>query len=425
MSGGPATGRSERLTLAEVVRAALPVYIQHHRLQPHHWKVLRAIMACRTPQLGGHLYQCGHCGKEHFVPHSCRNRHCPSCQGINSTDWLARQAEVLLPIPYFHLVFTLPHDLNPLIQQNQAKLYDLLFATASATPLEFGRNNLQAQIGVTAVLHTWSQTLLDHYHLHCIVTGGGLRLDGLGWKSAPAHWLFPVRALSVVFRAKFRDGLRALFDAGQLEFHGQLQPLSQHYQFDRLLRAVTRPKWVVYAKRPFPGAKAVLAYLSRYTHRVGITNHRIRALDSQHQTVTFDYKDYADASHHKLMTLGWDEFLRRFRLHLLPARFVKNPPLRPARKSSPPCQDRPSSRGAANPDRCLPFFSPGRRRHGHSCASQSELPLLSSTRSPTAPRHPSLAHPRPAHPDRHLMTPPVLHPPLTVPTLAFVVLLSG
>lgn len=312
-----------QVTLAEVLQAGLPAYAAKHSLPLQHWKTLRAIMACRTPALGGHLYQCRHCGKEHFVPHSCRNRHCPTCQAANSVDWMAKQAEVLLPIPYFHLVFTLPHDLNPLIQQNQTSLYDLLFAAAAATLLEFGRNHFRAQIGVTAVLHTWSQTLFDHYHLHCIVTGGGLRPDSLEWKAAAAHWLFPVRALSVVFRAKFRDGLRALYDSGKLEFHGQLQPLAQPGRFAQLVRGVARKKWVVYAKRPFPGAKAVLAYLSRYTHRVGLTNHRLRGCDEQRQTVTFDYKDYAYGSRHKLLTLDLEEFIRRFRLHLLPNRFVK------------------------------------------------------------------------------------------------------
>ena len=320
---GPREASGAGLTLAEVLRAGMPAYTAQHRLPLHHWKALRAILACRTAALGGHHYQCRHCGAEHFVPHSCRNRHCPTCQGATSADWLAKQADVLLPIPYFHLVFTLPHDLNPLIQQNQAALYDLLFATASATLLEFGRNNLQAQVGVTAVLHTWSQTLLDHYHLHCIVTGGGLRLDGTGWKLVPAHWLFPVRALSVVFRGKFRDELRARFDAGKLEFHGQLQSLADAQAFDALLHTIARKKRVVYAKRPFPGAKAVLAYLSRYTHRVGITNHRLRALDVERQTVSFEYKDYADQARKKLMTLTLEEFLRRFRLHLLPERFVK------------------------------------------------------------------------------------------------------
>jgi hypothetical protein len=279
-------------------------------------------MSCRTAALGGHHYRCSNCGLEHFVPHACRNRHCPTCQSVNSLDWLEKQSELLLPIPYFHLVFTLPHDLNPLIQQNEARLYELLFASASATLLEFGCNRLDAQIGITAVLHTWSQTLLDHYHLHCIVTGGGLGSDG-SWKSVKPHWLFPVHALSLVFRGKFRDGLLALFDAGELEFHGQISTLAESKEFRRLVRGACRPKWTVYAKRPFAGPQQVLAYLSRYTHRVGISNRRILALDAAVRTVTFEYKDYADQASKKRMTLDLDEFIRRFRLHILPPRFVK------------------------------------------------------------------------------------------------------
>ena len=311
------------LTLAEVLRAGIPRYTREHRLPAHQWKVLRALMACRTSALGGHHYRCRHCGKEHFVPHSCRNRHCPACQGANGFDWLDKQAEVLLPIPYFHLVFTLPHELNPLIQQNRARLYALLFDSVSATLLEFGRNNLHAQIGVTAVLHTWSQTLLDHYHLHCIVTGGGLRLNGQGWQGTSPHWLFPVRALSKVYRGKFRDALRGLHAEGKLEFHGQLQPLAHSGRFEALLQQAAAKDWVVYAKRPFAGPEAVLAYLSRYTHRVGITNRRLLALDPVAQTVAFAYKDYADDSRKKVMTLALPEFIRRFLLHILPERFVK------------------------------------------------------------------------------------------------------
>jgi hypothetical protein len=318
----PAAGGAS-LTLADVLRAGMPQHTRAHRLPFHHWKVLRAIMACRTSALGGHHYQCRHCGKDHFVPHSCRNRHCPSCQGANGYDWLDRQAGQLLPIPYFHLVFTLPHEFNHLIQQNRAKIYDLLFDTVSATLLKFGRNHLKAQIGVTTVLHTWSQTLLDHYHLHCIVTGGGLRLDGHGWQKTSRHWLFPVRALSKVFRGKFRDGLCQLHATGQLEFHGQLQSLAAPGQFENLQRQACAKNWVVYAKRPFAGPDAVLAYLSRYTHRVGITNRRLLALDPATQTVVFGYKDYADDSRKKAMTLALSEFIRRFRLHILPERFVK------------------------------------------------------------------------------------------------------
>lgn len=224
--------------------------------------------------------------------------------------------------PYFHLVFTLPHTLNSLIRQNQARCYDLLFASASATLLEFGRRELNAQLGVTTVLHTWSQTLFDHYHLHGIVTGGGLREDGT-WAATPPHWLFPIRALSAVFRGKFRAGLQRLFHEGKLEFHGQLELLARPETFARLLATAVRKKWVVYAKRPFAGPEVVLAYLARYTHRVGITNHRILALDPAAGTVRFAYKDYADGSRQKTLTLACTEFVRRLQLHLLPERFVK------------------------------------------------------------------------------------------------------
>ena len=189
------------MLLAQVLRAGLPAYARAHRLPPHHWKILNAIQVCRTPLLGGHQYQCAHCHCAHFAPHACGNRHCPTCQGINSQHWLSAQAGQLLTIPYFHLVFTLPHSLNPLIGQNQKALYDLLFASAVETLLSFGRHNLGAQLGVTAVLHTWSQTLRDHYHLHCIVSGGGPALEGRRWVRSRADYLFPVGALSTVFRA--------------------------------------------------------------------------------------------------------------------------------------------------------------------------------------------------------------------------------
>ena len=323
MTGCSRAGQAKSITLGEVVRAALPDFSQTHRLPVHHWKVLRALGACHTPALGGHHYRCTHCGKEHFVPNSCGNRHCPSCQKVNSAQWLEHQVEHLLPIPYFHVVFTLPHQLNPLIQHNQEQLYSLLFSSATATLLEFGRNNLQATLGVTAVLHSWSQNLLDHYHLHCVVTGGGLSLDGKRWISTSPKWLFAVEALSIVFRAKFRDGLKQLFEKGELQFPSSQPGLSDPIEFARWLSGVCSPGWVVYTKRPFAGPQAVLAYLCRYTHRVAITDSRIEALDLQARTVTFRYKDYAHESQVRSMTLTLVEFLRRFCLHILPPRFVK------------------------------------------------------------------------------------------------------
>ncbi len=292
-------------------------------LPTHHWRILRALLACRTPALGGHRYRCQKCGQTHFVPHSCRNRHCPVCQGHAAHEWLAQQERALLPVPYFHLVFTLPHVLNPLIQQNQRVLYNLLFQAATQTLLEFGQSRYGVQLGVTAVLHTWSQTLLDHYHLHCIVTGGGLSPDGTNWVSTPPPYLFAVRALSAVFRGKFCAGLAQCYADGQLQFHGKMSALAQARLYKALLRQAVRTKWVVYAKRPFAGPRQVLAYLSRYTHRVAVSPKRLLNLDLQSQTVTFAWKDYADDSKYKTMRLELKEFVRRFCLHLLPERFVK------------------------------------------------------------------------------------------------------
>lgn len=316
------TAEAHGLTVAAVLRVGLPDYARTHRLPPQHWRALRAIQACRTPALGGHLYQCSQCEEPRFVPHSCRNRHCPTCQGAEGYAWLEHQRAALLPVPYFHLVFTLPHGLNPLIQQNQAACYRLLFAAAAATLRAFGRQQLHAQLGFTLVLHTWGRTLHDHYHVHGIVTGGGLRADG-SWAGTPAHWLFPVRALSAMFRGKFRAGLQELYRTGHLGFHGSIQSRARPAEFAALVATVTKTPWVVYAKRPFAGPATVLAYLARYTHRVGLTNQRLRALDATARTVSFAYKDYADGEHAKSMTLSCDEFIRRLCLHVLPAHFVK------------------------------------------------------------------------------------------------------
>ena len=314
MTSSPTLGQVLREAITSSTAAVL-------RLSPPQWKSVRALAACRTSALGGQLFHCTACQREHFVAHSCRNRHCPQCQGTQAADWLEQQERALLPIPYFHLVFTLPHSLNGLIRQNRPALFKLLFAAASQTLGEFGEGRLKAQIGMTAVLHTWSQTLLDHYHLHCIVTAGGVALDGTRWVSSSAHYLFPVQALSLMFRGKFLAGLKALFDAAQLEFHGQLAALAKPSQFAALVREAAAPEWVVYAKRPFAGPKQVLAYLSRYTHRVAISNRRLISADGQH--VTFAYKDYTDAAKQKTMTLSTEEFVRRFCLHVLPERFVK------------------------------------------------------------------------------------------------------
>ncbi len=317
-----AAAEPQRLTLACVLSAALRL-LPRPSLCAHVWKVINALLACRTPLLGAHRYRCKDCHKDHLVPHSCRNRHCPNCQSAQAADWLERQKLCLLPVPYFHIVFTLPHVLNALIAQNRKVMHDLLFDCVSATLLEFGQNRFKVRVGITAVLHTWSQTLMDHHHLHCIVTGGGLTADGTAWQGVSGGYLFPVKALSKVFRAKYRDGLQALFEQGKLQFHGQLAALADERQFQALKRQALGKDWVVYAKRPFAGPEQVLGYLSRYTHRVAISNARLITLDRQALTVTFGYKDYAKGAQRKVMTVGLGEFLRRFCLHILPLRFVK------------------------------------------------------------------------------------------------------
>lgn len=306
-------------SLGQVLRVALEG--GRLKLPRRQRKILNVLAACGTGRLGGHRYRCERCGGEHFVAHRCGNRHCPNCQGGQAVEWLSRQEAVLLPITYFHVVFTVPHRLNALIRQNRRVMFNLLFESASRTLLEFGRNQLKAQIGITGVLHTWGQTLAEHYHLHCIVTGGGLALDGAGWVRASEHYLFAVRALSKVFSGKFRAGLRELYAHGKLEFHGKVKVLTEAGVFEKLLGKLKEQKWVVYAKRPFAGPRQVLEYLSRYTHRVAISNRRLLSLEDGR--VNFSYKDYSEGQRRKTMRLAVEEFVRRFCLHVLPERFVK------------------------------------------------------------------------------------------------------
>ena len=316
-----ATQTSNGLRLAAVLRDGI------HRLpvglSPHHWKVLRALLGCRTGVLGGEVCRCEECHCDHFEPFACRNRHCPDCQGNQARQWLEQQQECLLPVPYFHLVFTLPHVLNRLVGQNLASLGDLLFACATQTLLQLGRQRLGVELGLTAVLHTWGQSLVEHYHLHLIVTGGGLSVEG-SWKGVKnPHYLLPVRVLSKIFRAKFCEGLQRLYARDKLQFVGALAPLAQPHSFRALLRKATLTPWVVYAKRPFAGPATVLKYLSQYTHRVAISSRRLLTLDTQLHRVCFRYRDYADGHRMKTMTLDTGEFTRRFCQHILPRGFTK------------------------------------------------------------------------------------------------------
>jgi len=294
-----------------------------HRLAKVQQVALRAIAACRTAALGGHAETCPHCGVTRLRYHSCRNRHCPTCQTTARDRWLEARRTELLPIPYFHVVFTLPHALNPLAQGNPRVVYGLLFRAATETLLAFGRDprHLGGTSGVTAILHTWGQTLTQHLHLHCVVTGGALSRDGTRWIPAHQGFLFPVQALALVFRARYLEGLRRAHDAHRLTFAGGTTPLTDPATWRRFLHTLHAQAWVVYAKPPFGGPERVLAYLARYTHRVAITNHRL--VDLTDGRVRFHWKDYADQGRQKIMTLTAEAFLRRFLLHVLPTRFVR------------------------------------------------------------------------------------------------------
>ncbi len=311
--------------VADIIRQYGSSFIAKNRswLTWLHLRVLYAIEYCRTATLGGHLDRCSQCGHEAISYNSCRNRHCPKCQTNARDKWLAERSKELLPVSYFHAVFTLPHELSWLALQNKAVVYDLLFRTSTATLLEVARDpkHLGAEIGFLSVLHTWGQNLLHHPHIHCVIPSGGLSLDHQHWVHPRYPFFLPVKVLSRVFRGKFVAGLKEAFGQAKLVFPGSLQPLVQERAFYAFLRPLFRKDWVVYAKRPFGGPEHVLQYLARYTHRVAISNHRI--LSVADGKVTFRWKDYAHGSKQRKMTLDADEFLRRFMLHVLPRRFVR------------------------------------------------------------------------------------------------------
>jgi len=311
------------LEVADIVRAVGDAYRATHRLSVQQERVLEAIADCRTAALGGHTAQCDHCGALSIRYCSCRNRHCPKCQTLAKQRWLERQCADLLDIDYWHLVFTLPHELNPLAQGNPRVIYRLLFRAASQTLLEFGRNPrwLGGELGITMVLHTWGQHLDQHIHVHCVVTGGALSPDGERWIPAKPGFLFPVRALSAVFRAKYLEALAQAYQDAELHFAGSTAPLADPAAFAGWLARLKEHDWVVYAKPPFAGAQQVLAYLGRYTHRVAIANHRLVSFEDGQ--VRLRWRDYAHGNARKTMALSAEEFLRRFLLHTLPPGFVR------------------------------------------------------------------------------------------------------
>ena len=314
---------SSGLEVAHIFRLYGEEFRQNHRLCRVQLQAMRAIEDCRTAVLGGHLYRCEECGAEINVYNSCRNRHCPKCQSLEKERWLEKRRDELLPVPYFHVVFTLPEELNVLALGNPEVIYDLLFDSASRTLLEIAADpkHLGARLGILAVLHTWGQTLVLHPHLHCIVPGGGPSLDGERWVATREDFLLPVGVLAAVFRGKFLAGLKQLHREGRLSLTGEAEKLRDPFEFLNFLDPLYKKTWCVYSKPPFGGSEQGLEYLARYTHRVALSNDRlVRLADGK---VTFTYKDYSQNGRRREMTLPVEEFIRRFLLHILPHRFVR------------------------------------------------------------------------------------------------------
>jgi len=308
--------------VADVIRLFGPALLRQEMVSPARQRVMRALAACRTAQLGGHVEECDSCGYQRIAYNSCRNRHCPKCQGSRQAQWLEDRAEDLLPVEYFHVVFTMPEELAAIALQNKRVVYGILFAASSATlrTIAADEEHLGAEIGFVSVLHTWSQDLRHHPHVHCVVPGGGLAADGR-WVSCRPGFFLPVRVLAAMFRGKFVAQLRAAFENGDLQFQGSLQHLRGAAAFAACLERAMAMPWVVYSKPPFGGSLQVLKYLARYTHRVAIGNRRI--LDVGEGGVKFLWRDRAHGDRSRIMVLPGVEFLRRFLLHVLPRGFPR------------------------------------------------------------------------------------------------------
>lgn len=313
------------LEVADIFRHAGPAYRQNHTaaLSAGQRRVMSAIERCRTAALGGHVEQCDTCGHLRIAFNSCRNRHCPKCQSLVRAQWLDHRQADLLPVAYFHVVFTLPEAVAAIAYQNKAVVYDLLFQATAETlrTIAADPKHLGAEIGFIALLHTWGQNLLHHPHLHCVVPGGGLSADGERWISCRPGFFLSVRVLSRLFRRLFLEQLQRAFDAGDLHFYHALEELQAPAAFAHYLAPVRQTEWVVYAKPPFGGPRQVLEYLGRYTHRVAISNNRL--IDFADDQVRFRWKDYRHESRPKVMQLPADEFIRRFLLHVLPSGFQR------------------------------------------------------------------------------------------------------
>jgi hypothetical protein len=313
------------LEVADIVRAHGEDFLRANArtLSTAQKRVLRAIESCRTAALGGHVEECDHCGHQRIAYNSCGNRHCPKCQSLARAKWLDNRQSELLPVEYFHVVFTLPEPLAALALQNKRLLYGILFRAAAESLLSIAADpkRLGARIGFFAILHTWGQAMTHHPHVHCVVPGGGLAPDGRAWIRCRPRFFLPVRVLSRRFRTLFLKYLGRAYQGGKLQFFGELRCLKEPANFALFLRRMRKTEWVVYAKPPFGGPERVLDYLGRYTHRVAISNHRLKTLHGDQ--VTFAYKDYKQPGQPKAMTLSATEFLRRLLLHVLPDGFQR------------------------------------------------------------------------------------------------------
>ena len=310
--------------VADIFRLYSEDYLKTHSLSFEQNKVMQHIVLCRTSAMGGHIHRCNECGYEQNVYNSCRNRHCPKCQTMAKEKWLNDRKTELLPTGYFHFVFTLPHELNPIILCNKKDLFNILFQAVNETLQAFAKDpqwRLQGQLGYIAVLHTWSQTLMDHFHLHCLIPGGVLSPEKDRWIPAREKFLFRVGSLAKAFQNRYISKLQGVYNRNQLIFPGKTSETGTPDGFANLLKMLKTKKWIAYAKRPFAGPEEVLEYLGRYTHRVAISNHRLLSIDDG--KITFAYKDRKDHNKTKSMILKADEFIRRFLLHVLPNRFMK------------------------------------------------------------------------------------------------------
>ena len=307
--------------VADVFRKHGQAYRVSNKMPLNHIRTMRAIERCRTAELGGHVDECDCCGRIRISYNSCRNRHCPKCQFLKKEKWLEERKEDLLPVPYFHVVFTIPAILKPIALRNKRVLYNILFRSVSETLFELAGDpkHLGGKIGFISVLHTWGQNLMDHPHIHCIVTGGGLARDVTRWLSFPKRFFIPVKVLSRLFRGKVLFYLKKSWEKGELKFPGTVAKIQD--QFAALLDDLYQMEWVVYVKPPFKDAEMLIDYLGRYTHRIAIGNHRILKMEDGH--VFFLWRDYADGNKKKIMKLEASEFIRRFLLHVLPEKFVK------------------------------------------------------------------------------------------------------